>query len=794
MSHKKKSGKQKDRNQKAQSFDNFDFCFWPFDCTQKKIITVTSLFEFMPDFKVEDESGNSPNLLARFVHPDDRYMVEDAFEKVISGSSFEKIGCRMISSDNRQQYVSFHLKSRKNSRGAVEQIDCVLYHVTDEESGGKSVLTTENVFLQMAKFSPDIILVHSYGRILYINDTGVRLMKGTGADDFVGRDVKDFIHPEYEKMVQERIKEVLEDKKPMPFMEEKILCLDGTAIDVEVSTNPLTFMGIEAIQVVGRDISHRKKVEESLRKSENLYRTTIDVMVDYIHVVDRDLKITLANIAFKNWIVNLKIDNEPTGKSLRELFPFLTDSVYAEYEKVFATGEPLLTEESNILDGREIFTETRKIPIFDGNQVKLVMTVIRDTTKEKMEHRAMVKNEGRLELALEASSDGIWEWWIDSGKTYFSPRYYTMLGYEPGEFSATFESWVNLLHPEDREQAIAVVTDHVTNKIEKYELEFRLKTKEGDWKWIYARGKFVEWDKDGKPLRMVGTHIDITERKEAEKALKERESLISSIFRAAPTGIGLVINRIIMKVNDRFCQMLGYPNSDELVGKSARVFYESEEEFDRVGRVKYEAIAREGIGTVETRFVRKDGRVIDVLLSSTPLVAENLSAGVTFTALNITESKLAEKALHSALKKMEEDQKSLTEKNVALREVLNQIENEKRQIQLQIQSNVDKILVPMITNIQNRIDPMEIKYVDVLKNTLLDITSPFVNKLNSLFSKLTPREIEICNMIKSGMTSKEIAATLQISVETIHKTRYNIRRKFGILNEEINLTSFLKTI
>ena len=322
------------------------------------------------------------------------------------------------------------------------------------------------------------------------------------------------------------------------------------------------------------------------------------------------------------------------------------------------------------------------------------------------------------------------------------------------------------------------------NKMNTIEYPILLKNKE---KWFEGRGI----PKTNNSILFIAS--DMTERKEAEKVLKERESLISSIFRAAPTGIGLIINRIFMKVNDSFCEMLGY-TSDELIGKDARILYESDEEYERVGRVKYEAITRDGIGTIETRFVRMDGRVIDVLLSSTPIDTEDLSVGVTFTALNITEGKLAERALHSALKKMEEDQQTLTEKNVALREVLNQIENEKRQIQLQIQSNVDKILIPMITNIQNRIDSAEKQYVDVLKNTLLDITSPFVNKLNSLYSKLTPREIEICNMIKSGMTSKEIAATLKISVETVHKTRYNIRRKFGILNEEVNLTSFLKTI
>ena len=239
--------------------------------------------------------------------------------------------------------------------------------------------------------------------------------------------------------------------------------------------------------------------------------------------------------------------------------------------------------------------------------------------------------------------------------------------------------------------------------------------------------------------------------------------------------------------------MLGY-TAEELVGKKADIVYETYEEFERVGIVKYEQIRQEGTGTLETRWRRKDGRVIDVLLSSTPLDFKNHTQGVTFTALDITDRKEALNALQEAMKKMEEDQVALTDKNVALREVLNRIEDEKKQIQSQIQANVDKVLLPMIISMENHLREDDRNYLEVLKKSLMDITSPFINKLDSLYSKLTPREIEICNMIKNGMTSKEIAQSLTISVETVHKTRYNIRRKLGILHEEINLSSFLKTL
>ena len=135
-----------------------------------------------------------------------------------------------------------------------------------------------------------------------------------------------------------------------------------------------------------------------------------------------------------------------------------------------------------------------------------------------------------------------------------------------------------------------------------------------------------------------------------EATLHESEATLNSIFRAAPTGIGLVSNRIILQANDRLCQILGY-SREEIIGKDARIIYPSQEDYEYVGREKYEQIRKFGTGTVETRFKRKDGKVIDVLLSSTSFNPKNLDEGVTFTVLDITESKQAERAFRESKEK-----------------------------------------------------------------------------------------------------------------------------------------------
>ena len=153
-------------------------------------------------------------------------------------------------------------------------------------------------------------------------------------------------------------------------------------------------------------------------------------------------------------------------------------------------------------------------------------------------------------------------------------------------------------------------------------------------------------------LVVVALIGNILLRRRAEKALRQSQARLSSIFTAAPVGIGLVSDRVLKRVNDRICEMLGR-KPEELLEQSARILYQSDEDFEFVGREKYRQISKHGTGTVETRWIRKDGESIDVLLSSTPLDPNDLSAGVTFTALDISERKQSERQRETLISELE---------------------------------------------------------------------------------------------------------------------------------------------
>lgn len=144
---------------------------------------------------------------------------------------------------------------------------------------------------------------------------------------------------------------------------------------------------------------------------------------------------------------------------------------------------------------------------------------------------------------------------------------------------------------------------------------------------------------------------DITDQKRDEVRIRTSEARLRSIFKVSPVGIGMAANRIFLEVNDRFCQITGYSPA-ELVGQSARILYPSDEVFEEIGRTYMRQIRESGSSSAETQWVRKDGTVIDISLSATALDPANISGGITFTALDVTEIRRAEKALRESETKL----------------------------------------------------------------------------------------------------------------------------------------------
>ncbi len=180
----------------------------------------------------------------------------------------------------------------------------------------------------------------------------------------------------------------------------------------------------------------------------------------------------------------------------------------------------------------------------------------------------------------------------------------------------------------------------------------------------------------------------------------------------------------------------------------------------------------------EGPFLREERVLLDAL-------AERIGT----TAMRIS----AENELQELNKQLIIERKALQEANAALRAVLARIEEEKQEVYLDIQANVDKILMPILNELSLHLPQIHRQYAEMLKTNLEEITSPFVNHMSKIYLSLTSTEVNICNMIKSGLQTKEIAQIRGVSVGTINRHREHVRRKLKITNSDTNLMTYLQS-
>jgi PAS domain S-box-containing protein len=320
--------------------------------------------------------------------------------------------------------------------------------------------------------------------------------------------------------------------------EEALILADGRSRIFHSMGAPIV-MQSEVVGILGinLDITERRTVEAELERERVLNNAIIDSVPGLLYLYDQDGRLVRWN----------RMHSELTGYSDQELASMSLMDWYRDDPVM--QGKIAKAIEHVLVHG--IGTEEAELQTKDGRRIPFFFTAVRlelegrnffigigiDIADRKRSEEALRLSEKRLALALEASSDGLWDWNFKTGEVYFSPRYLGMLGYEPGDLELSITGWENLLHPDDVEDTKRIELDHI-KRGEPFSIEFRLRNKAGDWQWVMSRGKVVEWDTPGRPLRMVGTHVDIDQRKRMEhelikaKEAAEAASLAKSEFLA----------------------------------------------------------------------------------------------------------------------------------------------------------------------------------------------------------------------------------------------------------------------
>jgi len=319
-------------------------------------------------------------------------------------------------------------------------------------------------------------------------------------------------------------------------IEQRILCPDAKVKHILISGEAIFNKEGKVIKLFGTvlDITERKQTETALRESEDTFYQIAENINSFFWIQDpQNNQIIYVSPSYEkiwgyscdelyaspNSFLNI-IHPEDRSKVAKSLANSLETEAEKECRIVLPNGEIRWI----LICGFPIKNQV--------GEVYRIAQIAQDISEDKFVDTKLKLIQERLQLALETSGDGLWDWNINTGKCYYSVRWLEMLGYDENDLSGNFNSWEMLIHPEDKDWVMDALNLHLEDSSFIFAFDYRLQTKSGEWKWIATYGKVVARDETGKPVRMICTHTDISDRKAAEVILQQQlklEKLVSSI-------------------------------------------------------------------------------------------------------------------------------------------------------------------------------------------------------------------------------------------------------------------------
>ena len=307
---------------------------------------------------------------------------------------------------------------------------------------------------------------------------------------------------------------------------------------------PLSPQDIKIYTVFARKIEETLGyfyAKEALRESEEKHRILFETMAQGVIYQAADETIISANPAAER-ILGLSFEQMQGKTSMDPRWKMIEEDGTAvpgtEHPTMIAlrTGEKVGPVTRGIFrpdKNAHVWLNITAIPLFQSGEKDpfQAYATFEDITERKQMEEALETSEERLDLAMAVKNEGYWDWDLVTDETFFDDRYYTMAGYAPKEFPQTFSAWAERVHPDDLPSAESSIQTYLAGKSERFDVEFRFKHKNGSWIWIRGQGKIVERDATGLPLRMIGTHTDITERKLSEQKLADYTQELEQLYR-----------------------------------------------------------------------------------------------------------------------------------------------------------------------------------------------------------------------------------------------------------------------
>lgn len=418
-----------------------------------------------------------------------------------------------------------------------------------------------------------------------------------------------YVNDSKEKIVN-AINEAIE--KGLPYdLELEMVTAKGNHKWVRTIGEPLKENG-KVIKLQGsfQDITESKLAKELLRESEEKYRILFESNNDGISIFYPNPDGTVSNFVDVNEAAAKMLGftkEEYKQLSVMDLGEDVSTDVLLERQKALMANKTVNTETRiKHKSGKWIDVEITITTIIYNNRIA-IMNIVRDISERKRAIEALENSEERLRLAMQATNQGWLELNIQTSEILVSDSYMEILGYKHGELDSSLNNWLENLHPEDLDGMQFKFKECVESG-EVRSMEYRRKTKSGDWKWLRSVGKVVEYDAKGNPLKMSGTHMDISARKLAEEELRVSEENFTNLVESMPEGYyRSTPEGKFLYVNPAFVKMLGFDSKEELLN----VYIPSTLYFTEQDRNEFANTREDFISEFEMyRLKRKDGTEI----------------------------------------------------------------------------------------------------------------------------------------------------------------------------------------
>ncbi|MEA5420728.1 PAS domain S-box protein [Spirulina sp. CCNP1310] len=502
---------------------------------------VEDIFGYPP----QDFINNAVRTYESIVYKDDLSWITQQINEAIERGQSWDLEYRIQHSDGNIRWIHEYGKGLVSDQGTVEFLDGFILDITDRKNAEIAQAKLQTVQHEAeAQLSETLLLLNDAQRIANLGAWKLDVKTGNvhwteevyhihevdldyHPDQATGIE---FYHPEDRPLIIQGIQEAIEEKQSFD-----VTCRFITAKDnlrwVRASGYPL-IQDHEVTHLVGmfQDITQVEEDKAAIAREQQFSKQILEIMADGFSVIDANGIQQDVNSAFCGM----------TGFSKAELIGQKSPYPYWPIEELENIEVALQDTLLNGAGSYELVFQRKngeRFPVLifvrslnDINDQPLFFFAnIQDITAQKKSQQELKDSESRFHLAIAGTGAGLWDWDMVKNTVYFSPHWKAMLGYRDDEIENAFTGWQKLWHPDDIYRIQSAINDYLNGHIKRYEIEHRLRHKDGSWRWILTRGEIIK-DQEGQPIRWIGTNIDLSERKQMEEQLRQKEKHTQMFF------------------------------------------------------------------------------------------------------------------------------------------------------------------------------------------------------------------------------------------------------------------------